>query len=117
MLLINDNIRVLTMSVAAIAGSALFAGCDGTEVEPDAPPEPIGLAARWLAFDSDRGTFNRDLYLVRGDGSDVTRLTSESSTEKDPRSLTTAPRSRLPPTARGRCRSMSWTSPLARSSS
>lgn len=84
MSLINDSIRVLTMSVATLAGCALFAGCDGTEVEPDAPPEPVGLAARWLAFDSDRGTFNRDLYLVRGDGSDVTRLTSESSTEKDP---------------------------------
>ncbi|TMQ05874.1 MAG: hypothetical protein E6J90_47785 [Deltaproteobacteria bacterium] len=54
-------------------------------VEPDAGRTVSpGIAARWLAFDSDRGSFNRDLYLVRGDGSQLTRLTTESSIEQDP---------------------------------
>jgi dipeptidyl aminopeptidase/acylaminoacyl peptidase len=46
--------------------------------------DPAQLADRWLAFDSDRGSFNRDIYLVRGDGSDLRRLTTEPSVEKDP---------------------------------
>ena len=86
------------MTCAAIAGCALGSACgflDETHGKrppdagpPDAgPPDagpPTGLAARWLAFDSDRGTFNRDIYLVRGDGSQLMRLTAEPSTEKEP---------------------------------
>jgi hypothetical protein len=45
---------------------------------------PAEVASRWLAFDSDRGSFNRDIYLVRGDGSGLKRLTTETSTEIDP---------------------------------
>lgn len=94
----------LSIVVAAIVDAGLFGACarmqngspegppDAASTTPDAgstTPDagsavPADLAARWLAFDSDRGSFNRDIYLVRGDGSQVTRLTTEPSTEKDP---------------------------------
>lgn len=45
---------------------------------------PGDLAPRWLAFDSDRGSFNRDIYLVRGDGTGLRRLTTDSSIEMEP---------------------------------
>jgi Tol biopolymer transport system component len=69
---------------------------DGSPSEPgdsgssgsDAPPAtcslPADAAARWIAFDSDRVAYNRDIYLARADGSDLVRLTTEASTEKDP---------------------------------
>ena len=51
---------------------------------PDAGRDDSSLDDRWLAFDSDRGGFNRDIYLVRGDGSGLRRLTTEPSVEMDP---------------------------------
>ncbi len=42
------------------------------------------VAARWIAFDSDRAAYNRDIYLVRADGSQVVRVTSDPTTEKTP---------------------------------
>ena len=51
---------------------------------PDPGGGPGDLAQRWLAFDSDRGSFNRDIYLVRGDGSGLRRLTSDASVEMEP---------------------------------
>ncbi len=78
----NPIFRLLIVSSAVVAGSGLFSACDGTQKEP--PDTAVGLAARWLAFDSDHGTFNRDIYLVRGDGSQLTRLTTEPSVEKEP---------------------------------
>ena len=65
-------------------------------VEPGADVTPVpsamsgcgtlgdDIAQRWLAFDSDREAYNRDLYIVRVDGSDLTRLTTEESTEEQP---------------------------------
>lgn len=38
----------------------------------------------WIAFDSDAGSSNRDLYVVRPDGSHLTRLTSEVSDDIEP---------------------------------
>jgi Tol biopolymer transport system component len=91
--------KLLVLSSLPLVASGLLAGCvrtHGEAPEPDATPVPDaappsdantvspGIAARWLVFDSDRGSFNRDLYLVHGDGSQLTRLTMESSVEQDP---------------------------------
>jgi Tol biopolymer transport system component len=43
----------------------------------------INLPNVWIAFDSDRD-FNRDIYMIRPDGTDLTRLTSEPSIDKEP---------------------------------
>jgi Tol biopolymer transport system component len=74
------------------------AGRDVSQPNPAAPPPPIAasasepprcnelppaIAKRWLAFDSDRG-YNRDLYLVHADGTNLTRLTKEPATEREP---------------------------------
>jgi Tol biopolymer transport system component len=45
---------------------------------------PAEAAARWIAFDADRVTNNRDIYVARADGSQVVRLTSDPTTEADP---------------------------------
>jgi TolB protein len=45
---------------------------------------PAEAASRWIAFDADRVANNRDIYLVRADGSQLVRLTTDSTTEKDP---------------------------------
>lgn len=42
------------------------------------------VAARWIASDSDRDSYNRDIYFVRADGSQLVRVTADPSTEKDP---------------------------------
>jgi Tol biopolymer transport system component len=39
---------------------------------------------RWLAFDSNRERENRDLYMMRGDGSERTRLTQGPGEEREP---------------------------------
>jgi Tol biopolymer transport system component len=38
----------------------------------------------WIAFDSDGGAFNRDIYVIRADGTGRRRLTTTSSTEAQP---------------------------------
>jgi len=38
----------------------------------------------WIAFDSDAANFNRDLYVIRPDGSQLTRLTTDASVEQEP---------------------------------
>jgi TolB protein len=45
---------------------------------------PADAAARWIAFDADRVPYNRDIYVVRADGSQIVRLTSDPTTEADP---------------------------------
>jgi dipeptidyl aminopeptidase/acylaminoacyl peptidase len=37
-----------------------------------------------IVFDSDRANFNRDIYMINADGSNLTRLTSDSTIEKEP---------------------------------
>jgi len=108
----NRIFRLLIVSSAVVAGSGLLGACslywpdsqgndDDGGPDPDhpsgqqppadpsgpvdpAPNVPEDLSNRWLAFDSDRGSFNRDIYLVRGDGTHLTRLTTEPSFERDP---------------------------------
>lgn len=38
----------------------------------------------WIYFDSDRTQFSRDIYKIRPDGSDLTRVTSATGIEKEP---------------------------------
>jgi TolB protein len=38
----------------------------------------------WIAFDSDGGIFNRDIYVIRADGTGRRRLTTEPSVEAQP---------------------------------
>ena len=44
---------------------------------------PVNVDA-WIAFDSDGGTFNRDIYVFRADGTGRRRLTTEASVEAQP---------------------------------
>lgn len=39
---------------------------------------------RWIAFDSDREIFNRDVYVMRPDGTGLKRLTTEPFTDREP---------------------------------
>jgi Tol biopolymer transport system component len=48
------------------------------------PGLPAEIATRYLAFDSDRAAYNRDIYLVRADGTQLTRITSTPAAEYDP---------------------------------
>lgn len=76
--------RILVTVSIQISGLVLFGACDdgGGDIPGDGAGEH--QAARWLAFDSDRGTFNRDIYLVRGDGAQLTRLMTDPTIEKEP---------------------------------
>jgi len=89
--LMNPKLRILIMASVALGGTVLVGACGGADdgmpcVSPSIPDGGAdeGTAARWLAFDSDRGTFNRDIYLVRDDGAQLMRLTTEPSFEKEP---------------------------------
>jgi Tol biopolymer transport system component len=82
---------------AAVGGTLATPGMAG-ELHP-IPPEvacvagPPGgscaeaaaeVGAFWIAFDSDRRAYNRDLYAIRADGSGLTRLTEAPSSEREP---------------------------------
>jgi hypothetical protein len=60
-----------------IEAGALDAGSQQCSLPPEA-------AGRWIAFDSNFGGDNRDIYLVRADGSVLGRLTTDPSAEKEP---------------------------------
>jgi len=58
-------------------GTLIVAACGSTTL--------AGLGATGtIAFDSDREDFNRDIYTIRVDGSDLTRLTSTPGIDKEP---------------------------------
>jgi Tol biopolymer transport system component len=64
-------------------------GTDGSPAMPaqDGGPVTTGLPGgvdAWIAFDSDGGTSNRDIYVIRPDGTGRRRLTTEPSTEEQP---------------------------------
>src|SRR4051794_38987232 len=61
----------------------LLVGCSlpNQRAAPDAAAE---LDADWIAFDSDRDGLNRDIYLMRADGSSLTRVTNDPSIEQQP---------------------------------
>jgi dipeptidyl aminopeptidase/acylaminoacyl peptidase len=60
-------------------------------VQPDQSPAPAASCPsstlghdRWVAFDADIDLFNRDLYLMRADGSERCRLTTATSIDMEP---------------------------------
>jgi len=86
----KPELSILFVASAGIGGAVLLGACDDGDtmhcISPDIPGGGTheGTATRWLALDSDLGTLNRDIYLVRDDGAQLTRLTTEPSFEKDP---------------------------------
>ncbi|HEY7375388.1 MAG TPA: hypothetical protein VIF57_24735, partial [Polyangia bacterium] len=65
-----------TAGVSGSAGSPELAACGGSLLA-------LGATGK-IAFDSDRDNFNVDIYTMRVDGSELTRLTSETSIDKEP---------------------------------
>lgn len=59
-------------------GGGFVGGAGG---EGGVPPVPLD---RWIAFDSDRDTSNRDIYVMRPDGTSVKRMTTEAFTDREP---------------------------------
>jgi dipeptidyl aminopeptidase/acylaminoacyl peptidase len=75
------------------AGSSGQAGGTGATVNPGGAGHPVSCAAalvddavrgRWIAFDSDRADFRRQLYRMHPDGSGATRLLSDAFLDKEP---------------------------------
>ncbi|MEO7037483.1 MAG: hypothetical protein ABI548_26250 [Polyangiaceae bacterium] len=62
------------------AAAAPSAGAGGT-VAGDSCSSSIDA---WIAFDSDAADFNRDVYVIRPDGTQLTRLTTDASVEQEP---------------------------------
>jgi Tol biopolymer transport system component len=88
----------LASTIAACDGRLpIDAGGHGPSVTGPPPPTAtgaVGCAAplapdvgkRWIAFDSDRANFQRQLYKVRADGSGLTRLLSDAYSDREPAS-------------------------------
>src|SRR5262245_51541188 len=90
---------VCSVLVGVVAG----VGCGGRELDPGGEPSGGGSGAppgggttavtpgvtpgsvdTWIAFDSDGGGTNRDIYVIRADGTGRRRLTTASSVEAQP---------------------------------
>jgi len=88
------------VACAAQAGVVASIGCSSRALDPGVPGQPVGpgvppgqpldaAAAAgpkvpWIAFDSDGSTVNRDIYVVRPDGTGRRRLTTAASSETEP---------------------------------
>jgi Tol biopolymer transport system component len=99
--LAGDTIRAMTtrgyLLVACAVGS-VGVGCSARELDPviSKPPgsDAGGAGAAggatgssidaWIAFDSDGGASNRDIYVIRADGTGRRRLTRDASTDVQP---------------------------------
>ena len=64
------------------SGSSPGTGATGTGTNGAGITIDAGNEA-WIAFDSDPNQ-NRDIYVVRADGSDLRRLTTETSSDMEP---------------------------------
>jgi len=83
--------RYRPIACAAQLGLVAGVGCNvgelGRPVPPVEPPvdgSPGKEPSEWIAFDSDGGTFNRDIYIIRADGTGRRRLTTASSVDAQP---------------------------------
>ena len=87
--------RFLLMACAV--GSIAGLGCSARELDPvigKPPGDDAGAAGgggmmgssldAWIAFDSDGGASNRDIYIIRANGTDRRRLTRDPSAEMQP---------------------------------
>ena len=84
--------RYWLIACAAQVGIVAGVGCTARELDLPVPPvdrsvidPPTSpLVDAWIAFDSDGGALNRDIYIIRADGTGRRRLTTESSVEAQP---------------------------------
>jgi dipeptidyl aminopeptidase/acylaminoacyl peptidase len=95
--IVGGDLGGLAGSAGSSGGSGNLPAAGGTSGGA-LPENPIGGASggytptsscsstidAWVAFDSDAANFNRDLYAVRPDGSQLTRLTTDPSVDKEP---------------------------------
>jgi Tol biopolymer transport system component len=81
----GDGGALLTGGSGGAAGSA--GGGSGLELL-GSPVRCAGLPAEvaraWIAFDSDRDGRGRSIYMVRADGSDLTRVTASPGFQREP---------------------------------
>jgi Tol biopolymer transport system component len=70
------------------AGSAGVPGnVGGTGTAPDEAPKSCATEAdaeSWIAFDSDRDAFDREIYMVHPDGSELSRVTKRIGIDQEP---------------------------------
>ena len=64
-------------------GASDDAGPPGTQTSCASNIGTLG-AASWIAFDSDRDNFHRNLYLMHPDGSELTQLTTGLNGDREP---------------------------------
>ncbi len=77
----NPNTQTSSAGGEGGAGQGGTGGFVGVGGSGGGTPLPFD---RWLAFDSDRETFNRDIYVMRPDGTKLTRMTTEPATDREP---------------------------------
>src|SRR5688572_12642353 len=75
------TMRRYWLIACAQVGIVASVGCGGRDLDGSPPSPPIDA---WIAFDSDGGTRNRDIYVIRSDGTGRRRLTTASSVEAQP---------------------------------
>ena len=76
---------ILFVDVGGAAGGPVAnAGADAGGAPSAGPLACAPNLDAWLAFDSDAADFNRDIYVIRADGTQQTRLTTDSSVDKQP---------------------------------
>jgi hypothetical protein len=67
------------------AGAVSAGGSTGGAAQPaSCAALDAAVAARWIAFDSDRADFRRQLFMMHPDGTGVIRLLSDASIDKEP---------------------------------
>jgi len=70
---------------AGTGGTFVSTGTAGTGDAPMPPTSDAGIPLdAWIAFDSNGGGVNRDIYIIRADGSGRRRLTTEASSDTQP---------------------------------
>jgi Tol biopolymer transport system component len=57
---------------------------DAATFATDSPSNPACRTSGWIVFDSDRDNFKRDIFVIKGDGSMLTRVTNHPGLEQEP---------------------------------
>lgn len=75
------TIAMLSLSALQACPTGQPGSPDATVVTPDAPPPKPTLAADQLVFDSTRSSSNHEIFVMKTDGSNATRLTIDPAYE------------------------------------